>query len=86
MTKARIISLPMCHNMIIHLEPNGMGSVISDLCRDPAYTANKRWGAAVDALESLVLAHACAGINVASPLYVDGLKTAIDAINNNLLE
>jgi hypothetical protein len=71
--------------MTILLEPSGMGSVISDLSRDPAYLGNKQWGAAVDALESLVLAHACAGINVASPLYVDGLRTAIDAIQNHWL-
>ena len=40
--------------------------------------------AAADALESLILAHACAGIDIASPAYVEGIETAVEAIANNL--
>lgn len=36
-----------------------------------------------DAIDSLVLAHACTGINVTSPDYLEGIKTALDAIVNN---
>jgi hypothetical protein len=32
-----------------------------------------------------VLSHACAGIDVESPAYVEGLKTTVEAIGNNLL-
>ncbi|QOX80809.1 hypothetical protein FY034_17450 (plasmid) [Trichlorobacter lovleyi] len=39
---------------------------------------------AVDMLESLVLAHALAGVDVSSPAYVDGLKTAYESACNNL--
>jgi hypothetical protein len=39
--------------------------------------------AALDALESLIVAHACAGIDVSSPAYVEGIETAYDAIDNN---
>jgi len=39
---------------------------------------------AVDALESLILAHACAGIDVSSKKYQEGVVTALDAIDNNL--
>ena len=38
---------------------------------------------ALDAIESLILAHACAGVDVESPAYIEGLETALDAIDNN---
>jgi len=37
----------------------------------------------LDAIESLVLAHACAGINVQSIPDLQGLETSIEAIFNN---
>lgn len=37
----------------------------------------------VDAIESIVLSHACAGITVDHPAYVEGIQTAIDACSNN---
>jgi len=36
--------------------------------------------AALDAIESLVLAHACAGVAVDAPAYVEGLQTALDKL------
>lgn len=39
--------------------------------------------AALDALESSILAHACAGIKIDDPAYVLGIETALDAIFNN---
>lgn len=41
-----------------------------------------KYNAAVDALESLVLGHACAGVKVDDPKYVKGLETALDAFSN----
>ena len=38
---------------------------------------------AMDGLESLILAHACAGIDVAADEYQDAIQTALDAIGNN---
>lgn len=40
--------------------------------------------ASVNALEALILAHACAGLDVDSPAYVEGLGTAVEAIVNHL--
>lgn len=37
---------------------------------------------AIEMLHSLVLAHACAGIDVKSPEYVDGVKTAVESLLN----
>lgn len=42
------------------------------------------FNAAMDAVESMVLAHACAGIDVTDARYVEGLRTCVDACANNL--
>jgi len=39
--------------------------------------------AMADAIESLVLAHACAGVQVDRLEYVEGVQTAIEACANN---
>ncbi len=33
----------------------------------------------MDALESIILAHACAGIDIATPAYLEGIETACNA-------
>lgn len=45
---------------------------------------DEEFNAAMDAVESMVLAHACAGIDVTDPRYVEGFRTCIDACANNL--
>jgi hypothetical protein len=40
--------------------------------------------AVVDTLESLILAHGCAGLDISSPAYVKGLRTCLEACANNL--
>ena len=45
---------------------------------------NRNYNYACDAIESIVLAHAQAGVNVESPGYLEGLDTAMDAIGNNI--
>lgn len=37
-----------------------------------------------DVLESLILAHACAGIDVSSKAYVEGIETAFESICSNM--
>jgi hypothetical protein len=36
----------------------------------------------INAVESLILAHACAGVDVAAPAYISGIETALEAIAN----
>ena len=38
---------------------------------------------AIDGVEAVVLAHACAGVNVTHPDYVRGLVSALEAISNH---
>lgn len=39
--------------------------------------------AAIDTLESVILGHACAGVDIKSDPYIEGLRTALDAIGNS---
>lgn len=55
------------------------GVICSDLHGDDR---NDEGAAAYTAIERLVLAHACAGVDVRTNAYVAGLETAIDAIYN----
>jgi hypothetical protein len=38
----------------------------------------------MDAIESLILAHACTGVDVTTPKYIEGVKTAIESCANNI--
>ncbi len=83
-TKLRTIRLPVFGITISLQRENGQqkpgaGSITSDL-REPDDDLHN---AAIDGLESLILAHACAGIDVRSPAYIEGVETAVDAVGNN---
>lgn len=66
------------------------GSIISDLFTSPTdedeaeFQATERYNAAMDAIESIILAHACAGIDIESQAYLEGIKTAVEACANNI--
>lgn len=36
-----------------------------------------------DTVESLILAHACAGVDVESAAYIEGVNTTLEAVENN---
>jgi len=42
------------------------------------------YNAAMDGIEALILAHACAGIDIESPAYIEGIESAVQACANNL--
>jgi len=46
--------------------------------------SNRQFNAAIDGLESLILAHACAGVDVESPAYIEGVETAVEGIANHV--
>lgn len=56
----------------------GISSSLHTVDGDDAFNA------AMDAIESLVLGHVCAGIDVTDPRYVEGIRTCIEACGNNL--
>lgn len=44
--------------------------------------SNQDFDNAIDGLESLILAHACTGVDITDPKYVEGIETALEAIAN----
>ena len=88
-SSVRLIHLP-CFRITIRLDRDstakapGSGAITSDLKRADDLAMDRSYNAAIDAVESLILAHACAGIDVESPAYVEGIETAVEAIANHL--
>ena len=73
------------HNILLNLgdESDGTttGDIITDLhSSDPDDTDYNHM---IDGLESLILAHACAGVDVQSEQYLMGISDAIYATSNN---
>ena len=42
----------------------------------------KQFNITMDMIESIILAHAIAGIDIEEPAYLEGIETAIDVFNN----
>jgi hypothetical protein len=77
----KTITLP-CYGIkieLIGLTPAAFGVLTSNL-HVPEMESNEHLKASIDAIERLVVAHACAGVEVNSPTYVCGLRSAIDLI------
>lgn len=54
------------------------------LAEDEADRENRFcYDAGIDALESMILGHACAGIDIESPAYLEGIETAVNALAAN---
>lgn len=85
MTEMTEILLP-CFGieMYTYQSPDGVGgTIVSDL--DPVGLEDEGeevLAAVFDAVESLVLALACAGHDVTSPSFVEGLETAVECLTN----
>jgi hypothetical protein len=60
----------------------GCGTITSDLHAPGRGTAVQEFNAMIDGLESLILAHACAGVDVHAEAYIKGIETAVDAVTN----
>jgi hypothetical protein len=64
------------------------GSIVSGLKEvmvgDGPFESDFEIQGAIHALESLILGHACSGLDIGSEAYVTGLDTALEAIANNL--
>ena len=86
--RVRTIRLP-CFGITIRLDRKntaktpGAGTIASDLKAPGKTAADRQYNAAIDGLESLILAHACAGVDMESPAYVEGIETAVEAIANH---
>lgn len=61
---------------------NGCGSIITNIDKVLGIKRNSKHGFAIDIVESLMLAHAVNGINIASLEYLNGLDTMLEAWAN----
>ena len=52
--------------------------------KETVVASRLQFNGAVDGIMSMILAHACAGIDIESPEYLEGIKTAIEASANNI--
>jgi hypothetical protein len=64
-------------------EDRKVGTISSTISANFAQDENLQFVAAIDAVESLILAHAMQGIDVKNPAYVKGIETALEAIGNH---
>jgi len=76
------------YGITVHVGDNGSGTINSGLKEvligsEPSESDFEIHGA-VQALESLILAHACAGLDISTPAYVTGIETCLEALANNL--
>jgi hypothetical protein len=67
----------------IEVDPRGNGTITSNLKDDSGEDA-AAYDAAIDGLESLLLALACQGVDVTTPDFREAVQTALGAIANNL--
>jgi len=59
------------------------GECDKSLDNDIDSESRRNYNTMMDAIESLILAHACAGVNVEDKKYMEGIQTAIEACANN---
>lgn len=59
-----------------------IGSISSSLHSPDA--EDGRFNTAVDVIESMILAHACAGVDVMDHKYIKGIRTCLESCDNNL--
>jgi len=72
-----------CYNIEVTLDGRGGGSITSELHDKAVETPmSQRYNAAMDAVESMVLAHACAGVDITRAAYLEGIETAVDKMIN----
>jgi hypothetical protein len=83
-----------CYGIRLDVNEDG-GSITSDLKESIQYnhkhpdydepeeqSSKEMYNNMIDAIESLILAHACAGIDVSDPAYLEGIERAIKACVN----
>ena len=85
--KTKKITLP-CYDIVVVLsfdeEGNIDASTISANLKEEENEENELYNAACDGIESMILAHAAAGIDIESPAYIEGIETAVESCANNL--
>jgi hypothetical protein len=70
--------------IVVETDGKGSGSITSTDLKTVLYDSeDELYNAAMDGVESLILAHACAGVDITTPEYLEGIETAVDACASN---
>lgn len=72
---------PQCHSVDCENPACGTDAT-PNIDRDALDGGRVAYNRMVDGIEALILAHACAGIDVEDPKYAEGIDTALEAISN----
>ena len=76
-----------CYGITIKYDnENKAGAVLTSQMKEPETAENAFFNAAIDGIESMILAHFCAGVDVLERGYIKGIETAIESIANNVGE
>jgi hypothetical protein len=76
-----VIKLPI-FGIVVTLIDGGGSITSTDLQTEHHDEEDEEYNAAMDGIESLILAHACAGIDITTPAYLQGIETAVSACAN----
>ena len=86
----KTINLPV-FGIAVTLTGDGGASIQSDLheslkdiCNQSDYKETELFNASMDGIESMILAHASAGVDIESPAYLEGIETAVGSCSNNI--
>jgi hypothetical protein len=82
----KTIKLPV-HGIVVELgdidpeKPDAYlgGSITSDLVNETD-EGSKRFDAGIDAMESMILSCACAGIDIETPAFFEAIETTVDKL------
>jgi hypothetical protein len=81
--KPQTIILPI-FEIVVEIFPGGCATITSNLKKGYGSKSNydPPINVAIDVVESLILAHACAGIDITDRRYQEGIKTTVEKIVN----
>ena len=86
------ITIETLNGIQVILNDNGKGITIASNLREffevpknPTTIEQEQISSVIDALESFILALACAGVNISSSEFKEGLQTSVESIANHIL-
>ena len=74
---------PYCDTRTCRNDCDGAQGNIENIVDDGELDRRVAANDVMDVIESMVLAHACAGLDINSPSYLSGIETAVESVANN---
>jgi len=68
--------------IVVALDPHSGGAITDELHEE----GEDNYNYAMDGITSMILAHACAGVDIESPAYLKGIEDAVYACENNIAD